>query len=279
MRGADGVFHLAAWYKVGASDASQALRINVEGTRNVLETMGELGIPRGVYTSTVAVFSDTRGQLVDETYRFAGTHVSEYDRTKWLAHYEVAQPLVERGLPLIIVQPGVVYGPGDTSGVRTMLVDFLNGKLPVLPSRTAVCWAHVEDTARGHLLAMDRGQTGGCYILAGPPHTFLDAFTMAARVAGVRPPLAVPPGVLAALAPVAGLVERLAPLPPAFSSETLRVMAGTTYFGSNARARHELGYQVRSLEEGWTATVRHEMGLMGRAPGGDLMGRAPGGPR
>src|SRR3954453_11785026 len=64
MRGADGVFHVAAWYKVGARDKSVAEGINVGGTRNVLELMRELEIPRGVYTSTLAVNSDTHGQLV-----------------------------------------------------------------------------------------------------------------------------------------------------------------------------------------------------------------------
>jgi dihydroflavonol-4-reductase len=66
----------------------------------VLELMRELGISKGVYTSTLAVFSDTRGRLVDETYRYDGPHLSEYDRTKWVAHYEVAEPMIEAELPL-----------------------------------------------------------------------------------------------------------------------------------------------------------------------------------
>src|SRR5687768_4127080 len=57
MAGADGVFHVAAWYRIGARDRAVAERTNVDGTRHVLETMRELGVPRGVYTSTLAVFS------------------------------------------------------------------------------------------------------------------------------------------------------------------------------------------------------------------------------
>jgi nucleoside-diphosphate-sugar epimerase len=86
MTGVDGVFHIAAWYKVGARDKHAAQRINVEGTRNVLELMRDLKIPKGVYTSTLAVFGDTHGQIVDENYRYDGPHLSEYDRTKWAAH-------------------------------------------------------------------------------------------------------------------------------------------------------------------------------------------------
>ncbi len=101
MMGVDGVFHIAGWYKIGVRDKSDGQKINVDGTRNVLELMKELGIPKGVYTSTVAVFSDTHGQIPDETYRYDGPHLSEYDRTKWLAHYEVADPMIKAGLPLV----------------------------------------------------------------------------------------------------------------------------------------------------------------------------------
>src|SRR6266849_4262267 len=83
MQGVDGVFHIAGWYKIGVRDKSDGEKINVQGTRNVLELMRELGIPKGVYTSTLAVNSDTHGRLVDESYHYNGPHLSEYDRTKW----------------------------------------------------------------------------------------------------------------------------------------------------------------------------------------------------
>ena len=67
MQGVDGVFHIAGWYKVGVKDKTPGEKINIEGTRNVLELMKELGIARGVYTSTLAVNSDTHGKLVDES--------------------------------------------------------------------------------------------------------------------------------------------------------------------------------------------------------------------
>ena len=85
MAGAERLFHCAAWYRIGARGRDQAYRINVEGTRNVLEAMRELGVAKGVYTSTVAVFGDTHGRLVDETSRASGPFASEYDRTKHLA--------------------------------------------------------------------------------------------------------------------------------------------------------------------------------------------------
>jgi len=118
MAGVDGVFHIAGWYKIGSRDLSEGERLNLAGTRNVLTAMKELRVPKGVYTSTLAVFSDTHGRLVDETYRHNGRWLTEYDWTKWIAYYEIAEPMIRAGLPLVIVQPGVNYGPGDTSEIR-----------------------------------------------------------------------------------------------------------------------------------------------------------------
>jgi len=267
MRGADGLFHVAAWYKVGARDWMSADRINVGGTRNVLETMRDLGIPRGVYTSTLAVSSDTRGRVVDERYHYDGPWLSEYDRTKWAAHYTVAVPMAQRGLPLVIVQPGVNYGPGDTSSVRQTFIQYLTGKLPMLPLTTAYCWAHVEDTARGHLLAMEKGRAGETYIIAGPRHTLVEVFEVARQITGIRPPrIRVRPGVLRAMAGLVGLVERVVPVPEAYAAETLRVMAGATYLGDSSKAERELDFRARPLWDGLRETLQHEMRLLGMTP-------------
>ncbi len=267
MRGADGVFHIAAWYEVGAKDPSRAVTINVEGTRNVLGVMRDLEIPKGVYTSTIAVHSDTHGELVDESYRYEGPHLSEYDRTKWCAHYEVALPMMAEGLPLVVVQPGVVYGPGDHSAIRSTLIDYLRGRLPVAPKGTAFCWAHVEDTARGHIQAMERGRVGECYALAGPDYRLTEVLAMAESITGIKAPrLAAPGGVLRVVAAIMGVVERVFPVPASFRSETLRVSAGTTYIASAAKAKRELGFAPRPLEEGLRETLEHEMALLGMSP-------------
>lgn len=264
MTGVDGVFHLAAWYKTGVKEP-RAERINVDGTRNVLTTMRTLAIPRGVYTSSVAVFSDTKGALPDETYRYDGSHLSEYDRTKWMAHYQVAVPNIEEGLPLSIVMPGLVYGPGDTSSMRTALVALLRRRPTMTPARTAFCWGHLEDTARGHILAMEKGQPGETYIIAGPRHTFEYAFDLAASIAKVRAPILHPgPRAMRTLAAAMSVAGRLVNLPPAFTPETLRVLAGTTYLGSNDKAVRDLGFTARPLEEGMGQTLEYELRLLGR---------------
>lgn len=270
MTGVDGIFHIAAWYKVGVKETGEAERINVGGTRNVLELMRELKIPKGVYTSTLAVFSDTHGRVVDENYRHNGPWLSEYDRTKWQAHYEVALPMMQAGLPLVIVQPGLVYGPGDTSAVHDTLRQFLRRRLPMVPKGTAFCWAHVEDTARGHLLAMEKGKPGEAYIIAGPVVKLTDALDLAAKITGIPAPrLRVAPGMVRLMAACMGIVGKVARLPSAYTAEGLRIVAGVTYLGSNEKAKRELGFTVRPLEDGLRETLQHEMRVLSMPLFGD----------
>ncbi len=262
MEGVDGVFHLAAWYKLGARDRAMAHAINMDGTRNVLEAARDLAVPKIVYTSTVAVYGDTDGAVVDEGYRMDGPWLSEYDRTKWLAHYEVALPMVEAGLPLVIVQPGLVHGPGDHSNVGLVLRDFLRGRLPVVPKQGG-CWSFVEDTARGHILAMERGEVGESYNIAGPCMYWSEALGVASDITGKAPPrMVLPPWLARASSMLLRPVARVVPLPPTYHPETLRVAAGSTYFASDAKARRELGWEPRPFREGLEITLRAEQAAL-----------------
>ncbi len=265
MTGCDGVFHVAGWYKVGTRTRKQrkeGTRINIDGTRNVLELMRDLGIKKGVYTSTLAVNSDTKGEQVDENYHFEGKHISHYDHTKAEAH-KIALDFIKKGLPLVVVMPGLIYGPGDTSSVRTTLIQYLKGKLPILPRKTAYSWAHVEDIAQAHYDAMLKGKTGEKYIIAGPTHSILDAIGIAHRITGKRQPRAVNPGVMRFMSYFMSLFDWLLPIPADYTSENLRILSGATYIGANTKAKEELGYDPRSLKEGLSTTLWHEMRLLG----------------
>ncbi|HUU35608.1 MAG TPA: NAD-dependent epimerase/dehydratase family protein [Vicinamibacterales bacterium] len=270
MQGADGVFHIAGWYKTGEPTAGAlATAVNIEGTRNVLTVMRELGIPKGVYTSTIAIYSDTHGALVDETYRYDGPHLSVYDQSKWRAHYEVALPAMAAGLPLVIVLPGAVYGPGDTSAIRGVFVNHLRGRLPFAPSRTAYCWGHIEDTAHAHIEAMEHGVAGDAYIVAGPAHSLREALVLAAKYSGRAAPLAgLPPWLLKGVGHLMEGLEKMVDLPPGLSSETLRVAAGVTYLASSAKAAAAWGFAPRGLDEGLRHLIEHEMRVLGMAPRG-----------
>jgi nucleoside-diphosphate-sugar epimerase len=133
----------------------------------------------------------------------------------------------------------------------------------MVPAKTTFCWSHVDDIAAGHTQAMERGAPGRAYFLAGPVHTLSEAIELAARTAGVAPPrLHVSPAVMRMMATMASVVGRVVPLPADYSADSLRELAGTTYIGSNRRAREELGWQVRPLHEGWVETVRKESGSL-----------------
>lgn len=258
MDGADGVFHLAAWYKLGARDRSMAEVINVEGTRNVLDAARQAGIPKTVYTSTIGVFGHTGGRMVDESYRHDGPWLSAYDRTKWLAHYEVAVPMMEAGLPLVVVQPGIVYGPDDHSNVGSVFRDYLRRRLPVVPVQGG-CWAHVADTARGHIQAMERGQVGASYILGGECLMWHDVLKLAHEITGIRPPrLKLPPTIARVWSRLMDPLARVLPLPQMYHPETLRVAAGTTYWASDALARREIGWDPRPIRDGLVQTLEAE---------------------
>jgi nucleoside-diphosphate-sugar epimerase len=262
MTGVDGVFHVAGWYKVGARDKSQAYTINVEGTRNVLELMKELNIRKGVYTSTLAVNSDTHGVEVDESYHFTGKHIAVYDQTKADAH-DIAVKMISEGLPLVIVQPGLVYGPGDTSSVRTSFIQYLKKQLPVMPMQTAFSWAHVDDITHAHWLAMEKGKAGENYYICGPTYTFIDGLKIAKEITGVRLPMAVPAGMIRMMSTMMYLFDKFIPVPESYTGEGLRVIAGVTYIATNSKAKRELGYNPRPLKEGLTETLHHEMKLLG----------------
>ena len=257
MTGCDGVFHVAGWYKVGVRDKSPGQKINVEGTRNVLELARDLGIPKCVYTSTLAVNSDTKGELRNEDFHFTGRHLSEYDRTKAAAH-EIAKQFIKEGLPLVILQPGMIYGPDGTSVSDEALRMYLKKQLPVMVKKAAYSWGHVEDIAEAHILAMEKAAPGSTYIVCGPPHEYTEMMQMAEEITGLRKPLAIPPLFLKFSVPFAWLVEQVVPLPELYSSESLRVQAGVTYLGDNSRAKRELGYNPRPLRQGLEETLLYE---------------------
>lgn len=255
MRGSNVVFHIAAVYNFNPEMLARSDAVNVIGTRNVLELAHELEIPRIVYTSTLAVFGDTHGELPDETYYNPGPFLNEYDRTKWLAHYEVAERLITKGAPIIIVMPGAVYGPGDTSWLAEMMRMFHRGLLPLLPGPESVLtYAYVDDIAEGHILAAEKGRPGQSYILAGPAIPLGELVDFWSQLTGKPRPVArIPARVASRFAPVAGRVQPALSLPQAFSDELFRSL-GVTYAGRSDKARAELGWRPRPIQAGMLET-------------------------
>ena len=247
MGGADAVIHGAAMYEIGVSGERRRAMFdaNVRGTERVLSLARDLAIPRIVYISSIVVFGNTHGHVVDETYaRTDSSYTSYYEETKLRAH-EIALRLAERGLPVVIVQPGQVYGPRDHSGYGDLLAMFARGWLPLVPMPDlGLNMTFVDDIAQGILLALDRGQPGRAYAMGGDIVRSRDVFNTLARVLGRRAPrLAVPYALLEAASFVRPDLR-----------EVISSSKGVTFWASDARARTELGYAPRSLEAGLRQT-------------------------
>jgi dihydroflavonol-4-reductase len=254
LEGTDGFFHLAGWYRHGRREQALLRQVNIEGTRHALEAARRNGVPKVVYTSTLAVNSDTGGVVADETYRFTGRHHSEYDRTKAVAH-DLALEYVSDGLPLVIAQPGVIYGPGDVRSTLGQLTrQIVRGRRVIVPRGGGAAFTHVSDVAHGHLLAMTQGAIGHTYILAAAPRSYEDMLGLVARLAGTKPPIFVPPVVVRVAARLTAPIETLLPVPQTLTAEAARSGIGT-YYGDSSKAQRELGWTARPLEDGMAETV------------------------
>ena len=255
MRGCDIVFHVAGYVETGDPDSEWMEMINVGGTRKVLRLAHELGIPRIVYTSTVTVFGDTKGVMVDESFKAEGTSLTEHARTKWLAHYQVALPLMQKGAPIIIVMPGGVYGPGGYGLITDMMRIFYRGYPFVAGADTVFTFAHVADIAEGHIRAAEKGRIGETYILSGPAVPLGDMLDFWSYLTGIKPPkIRLPAVIVRRLAPLFGFIGRMTGLHAAFSREGARA-AGSTFITRSDKARQQLGWDTRPLQRGMLETL------------------------
>lgn len=258
MEGCDGLVHAAAMYEVGipVKQHPAMYEANVHGTENALRAARDAGVGKIVYVSTVGIFGNTHGKVVDESYEHPGRgFTSYYEETKLEAH-RVAKRMMAEGLPCTIVQPGGVYGPGDTSQVADLLQEFFAGKLPLLPfPELGICLSHVEDIAGGILLALDGGKAGETYVISGPATTMREAVDTVARLSGRKAPKhALPTPLMKAMIPIGPLVGKLMGQPPNLR-ELISSADGVTFWAGYEKAGRELGYAPRGLEEGLRQTL------------------------
>jgi dihydroflavonol-4-reductase len=258
VRGCDAAFHVAAAYRVGIprSERPAMYDANVSGTERVLDAATRAGVKRIVYVSTIGAFGNTGGRVVDESYRHPGDrYLSYYEETKVLAH-RVAEDRIARGAPVIIVQPGGVYGPGDPSALGILIDRIRRRKVPFRVFHgSGFNWVHVDDVVQGILLAHDRGRIGESYVLGGQLGTLGDMIDAVARASGTPAPRRTAPGwVVKAGIPLGPLVGRAMGVGPNLR-ESIRAAEGVTYWARDDKARRELGYAPRDLETGVRQTL------------------------
>jgi len=258
MRRSDGVFHLAGYgMALGSRRATE--RAVVTGTRNVLQGVRDLEIPKVVYASTISVLGDTRGVVAKDPMRRIGTLVTEDARIRARVLAGVVDPMVAAGVPAVVLLSGIVYGPGDRSGFSALLGRYLMGRVPFISTGPEFCWAHVEDVAAVHVAAMTMARPGRRYVAGGPRHSLREALAVAGRAVGKRrPPWPVPafiawPGALLLRAGAAVVP----PLRPA--ADRMRIAAGVTHLADDSEARARLSFRPRPLREGLPDAVRWQL--------------------
>jgi dihydroflavonol-4-reductase len=247
--GCELVFHVAADYRLWASDSGELYRSNVEGTRNLLEAARRHGVERVVYTSTVGCIGVPRGGLGDETVPVTLEEMAgAYKRSKFLAE-RVALEFAASGFPVVIVNPTAPIGDHDVKPTPTgkIVVDFLKGAMPAFID-TGLNLVDVKDTAEAHLLAAERGRPGERYIVGSENLTLEEILQKLARLTGKEAPHVKLPY---AVAYAAGVMTtgwaRLTGRPPLAPLDAVR-MAKKKMFVSTEKARRELGFQPGSVD-------------------------------
>jgi nucleoside-diphosphate-sugar epimerase len=260
MTGCSRAFHLAAYARNWARDPHAFVEHNVEGTRNVLAAARAAGVERVVLTSTVVTFGPTRpGVVGDETTpRSTPLFFTAYEESKTLAEREALRCAAE-GLPVVIVNPTRVFGPGkltEGNSVTAMIDLYDRGRLPVLlgGGGNVGNYVLVDDLVRGHVLAMERGRAGERYILGGENAPLEGLFALVDAASG-RTHRQIPLPRSLALA-YAHLEEKKAEWLGAYP----RITPGWVetflhdWAYSSAKAERELGYTTTPLREGIRVT-------------------------
>jgi dihydroflavonol-4-reductase len=253
LDGCERVFHVAALFRMWHPDKRRYCRVNVDGTRNVMEAAREAGVRRLVHTSSAVTIGEGQGQLGHEGTVHRGYFLSEYERSKYLAE-QVAFEMCDRGLPVVVVNPTSVYGPGQTTNMTGAIIRFLRGRLPVVVN-AQLNYVYVEDVVQGHLAAMDEGSVGERYILGGENASLAEFLSLAAETAGLyRRPRTVLAVLVRASARVLDVVSCVSRRRPWVSVDEART-ASHSFIFDTSRARKELGLEWTPLRIGLERTV------------------------
>jgi dihydroflavonol-4-reductase len=257
MRGSDAVFHVAAQYSLWRRDRDELMRTNVEGTHNVLTAARAAGVPRVVYTSSVAAIGVRKSGLTDETYQSPPEAlIGAYKRSKYFAEQE-ARRAVAGGQDVVIVNPTTPIGPWDAKPTPTgeIIVRFLTGRMPAYVD-TGLNLVDVAEVAEGHIAAYERGVNGERYILGNENVTLRGMLERLAALCGrpapgVRLPRAIP----LLYAALGEFVLTRVGVTPDVSFESVRMSKQKMHYNAT-KAVQRLGISHRPVTPALDAAVR-----------------------
>jgi farnesol dehydrogenase len=260
MTGCSCVIHLAGVVKMWLRDRAEFHRVNVQGLETAMAVAERLRINRFLYASSIVALGPTDGAVLDETHFHRGDHFhTEYERTKVFAD-RVALERAAGGFPILLLYPGVLYGPGPiTEGnlmyrvVRECLEGKFRGQLGRGDRR--ICYSYLADVARGFHRALRHGRRGERYILGGPNATFVEFLDCLEEVAGIAiRRRKIPFWVAQSIGRLQRWRARWFGIPPDLTDGVVRVYRHEWAYSSR-KAEQELGYRVTALRDGLRLTV------------------------
>ena len=256
MTGVDTVFHTAAYVELGIVDEAEMERVNVEGTRAVLEVAQAIGVAKMVYCSTIGVFGDTQGQVIDETFQRTQTNFSSaYDRTKYEAQQLVDQ-FAAQGLPVVSILPSGIFGADDPH-FGPVMQQFLKGGLKLWAGGDRVTGiVHVDDLVAAMILAAEKGKPGEYYIISAGDLTTREMFNILSQDSGIPVPREAPKFLVRLAGNLLDPVGRLLKWQPPLSQERVHYIYDRCVRVDATKARQELGWHPRSVRHTLQEIVR-----------------------
>jgi dihydroflavonol-4-reductase len=260
LDGVDALIHTAGHTGARPRDRAAVHRVNVEGTRTVMAAASRRPGLRVVYTSTVGTIGATRApRLLDEhaTWNLAGTGYHYVDAKK--AAEEIVLEHARDGLDVVIMNPGVILGPGDLYVTSTRYVlEYLRGRNRFVV-HGGLSFGDVREIARAHVAGLTKGRAGERYILAGQNHSHAEVMATLYRVTGLYRPVRVPALLLWLTAVLSEAAARLHGHGLEELSRGLVRVARLFAFMDSAKARRELDYVIRPFDESLRDTVRDQL--------------------
>jgi dihydroflavonol-4-reductase len=249
MTGVDTVFHTAAYVELGLVDAAAMERVNVQGTQAVLAAAQAAHVSKMVHCSTIGVFGDTQGQLIDETFvRTQTTFSSAYDRTKYLAQKAV-DAAAQQGLDVVSVLPSGIFGADDPH-FGPVVQTFLKGRLKVWPGGDRITGiVHVDDLVEAMILAAERGIKGEHYIISAGEMTTREMFQHFSEQSGISVPAEAPEAIVRLLGNFLDPIGRLLRWNPPLSRERVHYIYDRCVRVNAEKARSQLGWNPRSAQQ------------------------------
>jgi dihydroflavonol-4-reductase len=249
MTGVDIVFHTAAYVELGIVNEQEMERVNVAGTRAVLEVAKACGVSKMVYCSTIGIFGDTQGRTINETYkRTQQGFSSAYDRTKYLAQ-ELVDSFASQGLPVVSVLPSGIFGADDPH-FRPILQQFLKRRLKLWAGGSRVTGiVHVDDLATAMILAAEKGVNGDKYIISAGDLTTKEMFATMASFTNIPVPREAPKLLVRLAGNVLDPLGRWFKFQPPLSRERVHYIYDRCVRVNATKARTNLDWQPRSVAE------------------------------